>query len=419
MQNKPNLYKYIYISEAAVARRNFFSRAILSAVASIHTVSVNTFFVILKETSDLKMRRAMLVAPCRHGTTALTEAVIRKINSTTLRNRAGNATFTLRLLSTSASTDQQPKPKQQPFTSSSTSSSSPPVASTHFGFRNVKTEEKENLVRGVFDSVAESYDVMNDVMSAGVHRLWKDYFVQSTRVEFLAKAVRRNSTNASDNDNEEELRILDVAGGTGDIAFRMIDAMQCEERSKSSGKDPVSVTVCDINTEMLRVGQRRARERYGSSLLDDTKALSFIEGNAQSLVKFDDNSFDLYTIAFGLRNVTDVDMALREALRVLKPGGRFMCLEFSHLPHPALQSMYDLYSFNLIPAMGQMVANDRDSYQYLVESIRKFSDQETLVRRMKDAGMQGAKYTNLTGGIVAIHEGWKPLEWGSCVHRDL
>ena len=160
---------------------------------------------------------------------------------------------------------------------------------------------------------------------------------------------------------------------------------------------------------MLRVGQRRARERYGSSLLDDSKALSFLEGNAQSLVNFSDNSFDLYTIAFGLRNVTDVDMALREACRVLKPGGRFMCLEFSHIPQPQLQALYDMYSFNVIPAMGEAVANDRASYQYLVESIRKFSDQETLVGRMEAAGFEGAKYTNLTGGIVAIHEGWKPL----------
>ena len=289
-----------------------------------------------------------------------------------------------------------------------TSSSS----STHFGFQNVKTEEKEQLVRGVFDSVAESYDVMNDFMSVGIHRLWKDHFVQSTRVDALAKMVRASSDGNNNNNNNNmdgSLSILDVAGGTGDIAFRMLDAMQCEERSKSSGQDSVNVTVCDINTEMLRVGQRRARERYGSSLLDDSKALSFQEGNAQSLTNFKDNSFDLYTIAFGLRNVTDVDMALKEACRVLKPGGRFMCLEFSHIPQPQLQALYDMYSFNVIPAMGEAVANDRASYQYLVESIRKFSDQETLVKRMEAAGMEHAKYTNLTGGIVAIHEGWKPL----------
>lgn len=311
-----------------------------------------------------------------------------------------------RLLSTTTDTTPNDNNKEQQPPSSS---------STHFGFQDVNVAEKENLVRGVFDSVAESYDVMNDFMSAGVHRLWKDHFVQSTRVDALARIVRASSTNANASttaatEEEEGLKILDVAGGTGDIAFRMMDAMQCLERSKSSGQDPVQVTVCDINTEMLRVGQRRARERYGSSLLDDTKALSFQEGNAQSLVNFEDNSFDLYTIAFGLRNVTDVDMALREACRVLKPGGRFMCLEFSHIPNPQLQSLYDMYSFNVIPAMGEAVANDRASYQYLVESIRKFSDQETLVGRMEAAGMECAKYENLTGGIVAIHEGWKPLE---------
>lgn len=192
------------------------------------------------------------------------------------------------------------------------------------------------------------------------------------------------------------------------MAFRFIDAAECVERSKSSGEDCISVTVCDINPEMLRVGEKRARERFGSSLLDETKALSFVEGNAQSL-QFDDNSFDLYTIAFGLRNVTDVDMALREACRVLKPGGRFMCLEFSQIPDPLLRQIYDTYSFNVIPGLGELVANDRASYQYLVESIRKFSNQEELVSRMKEAGFQEAKYTNLTGGIVAIHEGWKPL----------
>ena len=299
----------------------------------------------------------------------------------------------------------------QKFTGqSSTDSEQQSGTTTHFGFQDVKLEEKEHLVRGVFDSVAESYDVMNDVMSVGIHRLWKDYFVETTRVEAMAKAVRRcDAFSSSEHNQNHELRILDVAGGTGDIAFRMIDTMQCEERSKSSGEDCVSVTVCDINTEMLRVGQKRARERYGSSLIDDTKALSFVEGNAQDLHNFKDNSFDLYTIAFGLRNVTDVDKALEEACRVLKSGGRFMCLEFSQLPHPVLQSMYDAYSFNFIPVMGEMVANDRASYQYLVESIRKFSDQETLVKRMENAGFRCSKYTNLTGGIVAIHEGWKPI----------
>jgi ubiquinone/menaquinone biosynthesis methyltransferase len=206
----------------------------------------------------------------------------------------------------------------------------------------------------------------------------------------------------------QELRILDVAGGTGDIAFRFIDAAECTERSKSSGEDVISVTVCDINLEMLRVGEKRARERFGSAVLDESKSLSFVEGNAQSL-QFPDNTFDLYTIAFGLRNVTDVDKGLREAYRVLKPGGRFMCLEFSQIPNPVLQRIYDSYSFNVIPGMGELIANDRASYQYLVESIRRFSDQEELVSRMNEACFKETKYTNLTGGIVAIHEGWKPL----------
>ena len=192
------------------------------------------------------------------------------------------------------------------------------------------------------------------------------------------------------------------------VAFRFVDAANAVERAKSSGTDNVTITVCDINTEMLRVGERRARDRFGNAILDQSRALEFVQGNAQDL-HFEDNTFDLYTIAFGLRNVTDVDAALREACRVLKPGGRFMCLEFSQLPHPLLQSLYDTYSFQIIPALGEFVANDRASYQYLVESIRKFSDQETLVARMRQAGMEQVQYTNLTGGIVAIHEGWKPI----------
>lgn len=271
---------------------------------------------------------------------------------------------------------------------------------THFGFESVGVSEKEGRVREVFESVADSYDVMNDLMSAGIHRYWKDYLLDISAVASMAQTVRRFPGS--------ELRILDVAGGTGDVAFRFVEAAGCLERSKSSGPDCVSVTVCDINPEMLRVGEKRAREKFGSSLIDESKGLSFVEGNAQSL-QFADNSFDLYTIAFGLRNVTDVDMGLREAHRVLKPGGRFMCLEFSQIPNPVLRQIYDTYSFNVIPGLGELVANDRASYQYLVESIRKFSNQQELISRMRAAGFQETKYTNLTGGIVAIHEGWKPL----------
>ena len=293
-----------------------------------------------------------------------------------------------------------------PKTCRQSSSSKPYVSgdSTHFGFESVKVEEKEGRVRQVFENVAESYDVMNDFMSGGLHRLWKDHLLGMSAVGPMARLVRR-STNPPRN-----LKILDVAGGTGDIAFRFIDAAGCPERSKSSGADEVQVTVCDINPEMLRVGERRARVRFGNDLLDETKSLSFTEGNAQDLHQFEDNTFDLYTIAFGLRNVTDVDKALREAHRVLKPGGRYMCLEFSQVPNQYFRAIYDYYSFNVIPFMGQVVANDRSSYQYLVESIRKFSNQEELASRMENAGMEEVKYVNLTGGIVAIHEGWKPIK---------
>lgn len=271
---------------------------------------------------------------------------------------------------------------------------------THFGFETVAVNEKEGRVKEVFESVADSYDIMNDLMSGGLHRYWKDHLLDLSAVASMARAVRQNSSS--------ELRILDVAGGTGDVAFRFVDAANCAERSQSSGEDQISVTVADINPEMLRVGEARARERYGSSLLDESKGLKFMEANAQSL-DFPDNTFDLYTIAFGLRNVTDVDKAIREACRVLKPGGRFMCLEFSQVPDPVLRQIYDTYSFHVIPEIGNLVANDRDSYTYLVESIRKFSNQEELLNRMTKAGFELTKYSNLTGGIVAIHEGWKPL----------
>ena len=293
---------------------------------------------------------------------------------------------------------------------------------THFGYENVSINDKEGRVKKVFENVADSYDVMNDFMSAGLHRYWKDELLRMTGVESMAKAVRRrasldysnnNVTTTDDKIGEEDnkarlLSILDVAGGTGDVAFRFIDAATCPERAKSSGTDEISVTVCDINPEMLRVGDKRARTKYGSALLEDSKSLKFVEGNAQYL-PFEDESFDLYTIAFGLRNVTDVDMALRDAYRVLKPGGRFLCLEFSHVTNVPLAQLYELYSFHVIPKLGEVVANDRDSYQYLVESIRKFCTQEELVERMQGAGFEDVKYTNMTGGIVAVHEGWKPL----------
>ncbi|KAG7365926.1 ubiquinone/menaquinone biosynthesis methyltransferase family protein [Nitzschia inconspicua] len=300
---------------------------------------------------------------------------------------------------------------------------------THFGFESVGVEEKEGRVRQVFESVADSYDVMNDLMSGGLHRYWKDTLLDMSAVESMAQAVRlrrqqQQQQNQSMDPSTNQLRILDVAGGTGDVAFRFVDAAGLSsskqkqpwsmagesEQTHNQPSSSISVTVCDINKEMLRVGEARARERFGNQLLEggDNAPLSFVQGNAQSL-HFPDNSFDLYTIAFGLRNVTDVDKGLEEAFRVLKPGGRFMCLEFSQVPDPILRQIYDTYSFHVIPAMGELVANDRASYQYLVESIRKFSNQQELLDRMDAVGFELTKYTNLTGGIVAIHEGWKPI----------
>jgi ubiquinone/menaquinone biosynthesis methyltransferase len=290
---------------------------------------------------------------------------------------------------------------------------------THFGYESVSIGEKEGRVREVFANVADSYDVMNDFMSGGLHRYWKDELLRMTGVKSMAGAVRRRAASSWEDDGGASsgdmgggplLSILDVAGGTGDVAFRFVDAAGCAERAKSSGSDEVSVTVCDINPEMLRVGEARARRRYGAGPLDESGALRFAEGNAQCL-PFENGSFDLYTIAFGLRNVTDVDAALRDALRVLKPGGRFLCLEFSRVTDdvPLLAGIYDAYSFHVIPKLGEVVANDRDSYQYLVESIRKFCSQDELVARMEAAGFEGVRYTNMTVGIVAVHEGLKPL----------
>ena len=302
---------------------------------------------------------------------------------------------------------------------------------THFGNDSVPVEEKASKVREVFESVAESYDVMNDLMSAGLHRYWKDELLATTGLAAAAGAVRRSAASARRRRGSDEggmgdadeiassasassasspsLSVLDVAGGTGDVAFRFVDAAGCSERSLSSGRDEVNVTVCDINSEMLRVGERRARSRYGNDLIDKSGALKFVQGDAQSL-PFEDETFDLYTISFGLRNVTDVDAALKDALRVLKPGGRYLCLEFSRPPNPTLSAMYDAYSFSMIPAIGELVADDRASYQYLVESIRMFCDQEELKLRMEKAGFVGVTHTNMTGGVVAVHGGWKSLK---------
>ncbi len=240
-----------------------------------------------------------------------------------------------------------------------------------FGEKQVRPEEKTQLVRGVFDSVADKYDLMNDLMSAGVHRIWKDRFIREIRPR-------------------PHYRYLDVAGGTGDIAFRL---------RKASGPD-ARISICDLDENMLNVGRDRAIDRGWINDFD------WITGNAEAL-PLPDECIDVYTIAFGLRNVTRIDTALREAFRVLKPGGRFFCLEFSHVNEPLLARLYDSYSYNVIPRIGQVVAKDRDSYQYLVESIRKMPRQQALVRRLREAGFDRARFTNLSFGIAAIHQGLK------------
>jgi demethylmenaquinone methyltransferase/2-methoxy-6-polyprenyl-1,4-benzoquinol methylase len=240
-----------------------------------------------------------------------------------------------------------------------------------FGFRRVEAEEKPALVRGVFERVAGRYDLMNDLMSGGIHRLWK-----ADLIDWL-------------NPRAGEL-LLDVAGGTGDIAFRYL------ERTGKGGR----AIVCDLTPAMLMVGRDRAIDRGIVAGID------WLAGDAQNL-PLEDRSVDAFTIAFGLRNVADIDRALSEARRVLKPGGRFICLEFSQVVLPLLKQLYDLYSFRVLPWMGRIVAGDKDSYVYLVESIRRFPGQATLVERLKAAGFGQAGYRNLSGGIAALHTAWR------------
>lgn len=250
---------------------------------------------------------------------------------------------------------------------------------TSFGYRTVKTGDKARLVRSVFDSVASNYDLMNDLMSAGVHRIWKSVLLDRI-------GPKPGET------------LIDVAGGTGDIAAGFL--RRADGRPSAADKPAATAIICDINYEMLKAGEARA----DMIALDDR--LTRVTGDAESL-PYPDKSFDAYTIAFGIRNVTNMQAALSEAYRVLKPGGRFFCLEFSHPITEGLQKIYDAYSFNVIPKLGEVVAKDRESYQYLVESIRKFPGQEDFAARIKSAGFARVKYENLSAGIAAIHSGWR------------
>jgi demethylmenaquinone methyltransferase / 2-methoxy-6-polyprenyl-1,4-benzoquinol methylase len=257
----------------------------------------------------------------------------------------------------------------QHMTRDETSGATP--GTTDFGYRQVPEHEKAGLVRTVFDTVAGRYDLMNDLMSGGIHRLWKAELIDRLN-------PRRGET------------MLDVAGGTGDVALGIV------ERRGVEG----NVIVCDINQAMLETGRDRAVDRGVLHGID------WLCGDAERL-PVTSASVDAYTIAFGLRNVTHLDAALGEARRVLKPGGRFFCLEFSHVVVPSLKPLYDFYSFQIVPRIGQVVAGDRDPYQYLVESIRRFPPQDELRTRMEQAGFERARYRNLTGGIAALHSAWR------------
>jgi demethylmenaquinone methyltransferase / 2-methoxy-6-polyprenyl-1,4-benzoquinol methylase len=243
----------------------------------------------------------------------------------------------------------------------------------HFGSRQVPLDDKQALVDDVFHSVARRYDLMNDLMSLGLHRAWKDT---------LATAVNPPKN--------LPFALLDIAGGTGDVAFRVID----------KGGGQTRAMVCDINPDMLEVGRERAAARARGD------AVTFTEANAEAL-PFADKSFDAATIAFGIRNVPRVEQALAEAYRVLKIGGRFLCLEFSAVDVPGLDRLYDFYSFNVIPALGRMVARDAESYRYLVESIRRFPDPQTFAGMLRGVGFSRVSFQPMTGGIVALHSGWR------------
>ncbi|EER23695.1 2-hexaprenyl-6-methoxy-1,4-benzoquinone methyltransferase [Coccidioides posadasii str. Silveira] len=266
---------------------------------------------------------------------------------------------------------------------------------THFGFETIPESAKESRVGAVFSSVAASYDTMNDLMSLGIHRLWKDHFVRS---------LNPGDQYARDGpENEKGWNILDIAGGTGDIAFRMLD-----HATNINNDHYTRVTVADINPDMLAEGKKRSLD----TPYYNTDRLSFMQANAESIPSIPDNSVDLYTVAFGIRNFTNKQSALVEAFRVLKPGGVFACMEFSKVTVGLFDELYKRWSFGAIPLIGQVVAGDRASYQYLVESIERFPSQEEFRDMIQAAGFitPGKGYENLTMGIAAIHKGVKPLK---------
>ncbi len=251
---------------------------------------------------------------------------------------------------------------------------SPPDTSASFGYRNVAEGERQGLVNRVFATVAERYDLMNDLMSGGLHRLWKNDLI-----------AQLNPPRG-----DQAFRLLDVAGGTADVTLRYARA----------GGPNATAMLCDISPEMIAVGKRRVEEAGLAHRID------FTECNAEAL-PFADRSFDAYTIAFGIRNVTHIDKVLSEAFRVLKLGGHFLCLEFSEVQVPLLDRLYDFHSFEVIPRLGQAIAGEAVPYRYLVESIRKFPNQERFAQMVRAAGFERVSYRNLTGGVAAIHSGWK------------
>jgi demethylmenaquinone methyltransferase / 2-methoxy-6-polyprenyl-1,4-benzoquinol methylase len=257
-------------------------------------------------------------------------------------------------------------------------------AHTHFGDRTVPLDDKQALVDDVFHKVARRYDLMNDLMSAGLHRAWKDALVTAINPPTKGRPGRL------DEKAERDFALLDVAGGTGDVSFRTIAA----------GGAGTRATVADINADMLAVGRERARERG----LDD--AVTFVDANAEAL-PFPDKSFDAVSIAFGIRNVPRIDVALSEMRRVLRLGGRFLCLEFSNVDVPGLDALYELYSFNVVPALGRAVVGDAEPYRYLVESIRRFPRAHAFGEMMRAAGFARVTHRAMSGGIVALHSGWR------------